>query len=49
MAQQVKVPTSLHEDVGSMASLMGLRIWHCPKLWLRSEIWLQSGVAMAVA
>ena len=33
MAQQVKNPTvSLRMQAGSLASLNGLRIWHCGKL-----------------
>ena len=32
MAQQLTNPTRIHEDVGSLASLSGLRIWHCCEL-----------------
>ena len=45
VAQQVKNPTSIHEDTGSIlgltqspASLSGLRIWHCHKLWHKSQM-----------
>ena len=31
-----------------LASLSGLRIWHCCELWDRSQMWLRSGVAVAV-
>ena len=34
--------------VQSLASLSGLRIQHCRKLWCRSQTRLRSGVAMAV-
>ena len=34
--------------VQSLASLSGLRIWHCCKLWHRSQMQLGSGVALAV-
>ena len=50
MAQRLRNLTSIHEDVGSiLASLSGLRIWHCRKLWCRSQTWLRSQVAVAVA
>ena len=35
--------------VRSLASLSGLRIWRCHELRCRSQTWLGSGVAMAVA
>ena len=35
--------------VQSMASLRGLRIWHCPELWYRSQTQLGSSVAVAAA
>ena len=34
--------------VRSLASLSGLRIWHCRELWCRSQMRLGSGVAVAV-
>ena len=35
MAQWVKNRTSIHEEVDSIpASLSGLRVWHCRKLWV---------------
>ena len=33
----------------SLASLSGLRIWHCRELWCRLQMWLGSHVAVAVA
>ena len=42
--------TSIHEDeVPSLASLSGLRSRHCHELWHRSQRWLRSHVAVAVA
>ena len=42
--------TSIHEnEVGSLASLSGLRVRCCSELWYRSQVRLGSGVAMAVA
>ena len=35
-------------QVRSLASLSGLRIWHCHELWCRSKMWLGSGVAVAL-
>ena len=35
--------------VRSLASLSGLKIWHCHKLWCRSQMRLGSGIAVAVA
>ena len=35
--------------VRSLASLSGLRIRHCRDLWCRSQMWLGSGVAVAMA
>ena len=41
--------TSIHEDwVLILALLSGLRIWHCRELWGRSQMWLGSGIAVAV-
>ena len=38
-------PNGIHEDsVGSLASLSGLRIWCCPELQCRSQMWLGSGM-----
>ena len=34
--------------VRSLASLSGLRIRYCRKLWCRSQMWLRSGIAVAV-
>ena len=49
VAQQVKNPTSTHEDAGSIPSpLSGLRIWYCCELWCRSQMQLESGIPMAM-
>ena len=39
---------SVRMQVGSLALLRGLRIWHCRRLWGRSQLCLGSGVAVAV-
>ena len=50
MAQWVKNPTNIHEDVvPSLALLHGLRVWRCCELWGRLQMGLRSGVAVAVA
>ena len=36
-------------QVQSLASLSGLKIWHCCELWCRSQMWLGSCIAVAVA
>ena len=46
VVQQIKSPTSIHEDVGSIPGLtQQVRIWHCCKLQCRSQMWLGSSVA----
>ena len=35
--------------VQSLTSLSGLRIWHCHELWCRLQMWLESGIAVALA
>ena len=35
-------------QIWSLASLSGLRIWHCHKLWCRLQMRLRSGIAVAV-
>ena len=40
---------SVHEDAGSTPGLSGLRIQHCHKQWLKSQIWLRPGIAVDVA
>ena len=40
---------SMRMQVGSLASLSGLRIQQCPKLWCRMQTQLRSCIAMAVA
>ena len=39
----------LRTQAQSLASLSGLRTWHCFKLWCRSQIWLGSGAAVELA
>ena len=36
-------------QVQSLLSLSGLKIWPCRKLKHRSQLWLRSGIALAVA
>ena len=48
MAQGPDV-VSVRIQVPSLASLSGLRIQPCCKLWGRSQMWLRSGVAVVVA
>ena len=38
----------MRTQVRSLASLIGLRIRHCCELWCRSQMWVRSGVAVAV-
>ena len=39
---------SMKMQVQFLASLSGLRIQHCQKLWCRSQMRLRSGIAVAV-
>ena len=39
VAQRVKTPTSIHEDLGSIP---GLVQWYCHELWHRLQMWLGS-------
>ena len=39
---------SMRMRVRSLALLGGLGIWHCHELWCRLQMWLQSGIAVAV-
>ena len=49
MAQQKRIQLGIMRlQVRSMASLSGLRIWRCCELWCRSQMWLGSGIAVAV-
>ena len=34
-------------QVWSLASLSGLRVWHCHELWCKLQSWLRSGIAVA--
>ena len=48
MAWGVKnLTVSMRLWVQPLASLTGLKIWHCHKLWHRSQMWLGSGIAVA--
>ena len=50
MAQQVTNLTSFCEDARSIPGLFsGLKILHCHELWHRLQMWLGSGIAVAVA
>ena len=40
---------SMRTQVWSLASLSGLRIWHCRELWCRSQMRLRSCVSVALA
>ena len=43
-------PTAMREDAGLIPGLaQGLRIWFCCELWCRLQMWLGSGIVMAVA
>ena len=46
--QQVRNPTSIHKDAGSIPGLSGLRIWRCHELCCRSQMWLGSGCGCGV-
>ena len=48
VAQCIKDPTIIHEDIDSILGLSGLRIQCCHKLQRRSQMWLGSGVAVAM-
>ena len=48
MAQWFTNPTSIHKDTGFLALLSGLRIWCCWELWYRSQMQLESCIAVAV-
>ena len=50
MAQrkQIRLGT-LRVQARCLASLSGLRLWHCRGLWCRLQRWLGSGTAVAVA
>ena len=49
MAQQKQTClTSVRMRVRSLASLRGLKIWCCCELWCRSQMRLESCIAVAV-
>ena len=50
MVQQLMNPRNIQRmQVPSLALLSRLRIRRCPELWCRSQTWLRSCVAVAVA
>ena len=49
LAQQKRIRLgNIRLWVRSLTSLSGLTIQHCHELWYRSQMWLASGVAVAV-
>ena len=49
VAQQKRIRLgTLRLRVQALASLSGLRIWHCRELWCRSQTQLGSGVTVAL-
>ena len=49
MAQWLMNTTMFHDDVGSTPGLTQcVKDWHCHKLWCRLQMWLGSGIAVAV-
>ena len=49
MAHQLMNLTNIHEDLGLIPGLAQLvEDWHCHELWCRSNMWLGSGIAVAV-
>ena len=46
--KQIRLGT-MRFRVRSLASLTRFKIWHCRELWCRSQTWLISGVAVALA
>ena len=48
VAQQVKNPTSTHEDGGSIPGLAQLGIQCCHELWCESQMQLESHIAVMV-
>ena len=50
MAQQKQIRLrTMQFRVPSLASLSGLKVWHCLELRCRSQTWLGSDIAAAVA
>ena len=50
MVQQKQIrPGTMRLLVRPLALLRGLRMWYCHELWCRSQMWLKSCIAVAVA
>ena len=50
MARQKRIRKgTMRLQLWSPSSLSGVRIWHCRELWCRSQTWLRSRVAVALA
>ena len=49
VAQRKMILLSMRTHVQSLALFSRLRIRHCHELWYRSQMWLRSGIAVAVA
>ena len=49
VAQRVRNPTSIHDDMDLISGILsGLRMWHCCKLRHMLQMWLGSGVSVAM-
>ena len=49
LAQQKQIQLgTMRVRVQSLATFSGLRLRHCHELWYSSQMWLRSGVAVAV-
>ena len=46
--RNVTLQLSIRMWVQSLALLSELKIWHCHELWRRLQMWLGSGIAVAV-
>ena len=49
MAQRKRIRLgTMRLQIRSLALVSGLGIWRCRELWCSSQMWLRSGVAVAV-